>query len=121
MESSTVDYNPTESLVNHAVRTPYMLQERLRYLHDLQGISWRSIAKMEEEFGGVPHHALYWAYLGKPAKKYWAALNLKAEIETTRIAVHKVDIDSTVRTIMKNFTREKILELIKKLQEALHG
>lgn len=56
-------------------------QERLKYLHDTDGLSWREISNLDD-FAGIPAGTLCRIAGGwEPAKKYRAQLGLAPTVE----------------------------------------
>jgi len=110
-----MDYDGSTPITEIDFLTQEMVQERLKYLRGVLGWSWPKIAE-SVEFSPIPAGTLYNIVTeGEVPKKWWGMLNVRATLETKRIAIHKTDMDSAAKTIMANIALDNVYLLIEKL------
>ena len=77
--------------------------QRLKCLHDIQGLSWPKIAALEE-FQGIPHSTL--ANIAKtgivPKKWRHRFAGVGAVDNRQRISIHKENMESAAATIVRH-------------------
>lgn len=85
-------------------------RSRLRRLKGTSGLSFRALALVEPYIGIPPGTLSVFHSGGKLPAKYRAQLGYA--MPPPRIAIHKTDMPSAARTLIKNLDPEKLVELM---------